>query len=90
MEYIGYEAFQRVAVSVDPDHISCVIQVNEDEGFVSESPYLHAFDRLEEIHCQIEEDALTESMEGIGYHLAWKKTYPLPNGKTLLRMDFVR
>ena len=90
VEYIGYEAFQRVAVSVDPDHISCVIQVNEDEGFVSESPYLHAFDRLEEIHCQIEEDALTESMEGIGYHLAWKKTYPLPNGKTLLRMDFVR
>jgi hypothetical protein len=72
-----------------PEYVSCVIQINVDEEqWVSESPYLHAFDRLDEVHHQMEEKALTAAMDEIGYSLILKETYPLPNGKALVRLDF--
>ena len=56
---------------------------------MSESPYLHAFDRLDEVHHQMEEKALMAAMEEIGYSLILKETCPLPNGKALVRVDFL-
>ncbi len=51
VEYIGYEAFKKAMMRVRPQYISCVIQINIDEHqWVSDSPYLHAFDRLDEVH----------------------------------------
>lgn len=88
VEYIGYNAFASAVRSVDPDFVSCVIQINEDKGFVSDSPYLHAFDRLGEIHCQIEEEVLTAALESISYRQVDREDYPLPNGKQLLRIDY--
>lgn len=88
VEYIGYDAFVRAVRSVDPDFVSCVIQINEDEGFVSDSPYLHAFDRLSEIHWQIEEEVLTATLESISYRQMDRENYPLPNGKRLIRIDY--
>ena len=89
IEYIGYEAFQKAVLQTAPQYVSCVIQINTDaEQWVSESPYLHAFDRLDEVHHQMEEAALTAAMNEIGYSLILQVTYPLPNGKALERLDF--
>ena len=37
--------------------ISCIIQINAETSFVSDSSYLHVFDRLDEVHHQMEEIA---------------------------------
>ena len=88
IEYIGYGAFQRAVLQTTPRYVSCVIQINTDEEqWVSESPYLRAFDRLDEVHHQMEEKALTAAMEEIGYSLILQKSEPLPNGKALVRLD---
>ena len=89
IEYIGYEAFQQAIRQVDPEYVSCVIQINTDEKkWVSDSPYLHAFDRLDEVHHQMEQGALTLSMQAVGYSLILQKAVELPNGKALLRLDY--
>ena len=68
VEYLGYDAFRNVVNVVRPDYVSCVIQIDEDDSFVSASPYAHTFDRLEEVHYQMEESKLTDTMEKAGYH----------------------
>ncbi len=89
IEYIGYGAFQKAVLQTAPEYVSCVIQINiDEEQWVSESPYLHAFDRLDEVHRQMEEKALTAAMDEIGYTLILQESYPLPNGKALVRLDF--
>ena len=91
IEYIGYKALQRAVLQTAPEYVSCVIQINTDEEqWVSESPYLRAFDRLDEVHHQMEEKALTAAMKEIGYSLILQKSEPLPNGKALVRLDFER
>ena len=89
VEYIGYEAFQRVLRQVAPLYVSCVIQINTDaEEWVSDSPWLHAFDGLDAIHHRMEPAALSEKMAEIGYRRILQAAAPLPNGKRLLRLDF--
>ena len=89
VEYIGYEAFQRVLRQVAPLYVSCVIQINTDaEEWVSDSPWLHAFDGLDAIHHQMEPQELTEKMAEIGYRRILQTAAPLPNGKQLLRLDY--
>ena len=90
IEYIGYDAFRKVIHKVDPEYVSCVIQINtDDEQWVSDSPYLHAFDRLDEVHHQMEEDSLSAVMLESGYNNIFKTKVQLPNGKALVRMDFM-
>ena len=88
IEYIGYECFQKAVKQVSPKYVSCVIQINADTAYVSDSPYLQAFGRLEEIHHQMEETALVKAMKQIGYRKALQKVENLPNGKKLDRIDF--
>jgi hypothetical protein len=89
IEYIGYETFKKVIRHVEAEYVSCVIQINTDEkNWVSDSPYLHAFDRLDEVHCQMEENQLEQSMKEIGYGKIHHSTEALPNGKALVRLDF--
>ena len=89
IEYIGYEAFKKVIAHVETQYVSCVIQINTDkENWVSDSPYLHAFDRLDEVHCQMEEEALVNAMKEIGYEKLTQNCKALPNGKALVRIDF--
>ena len=89
IEYIGYEAFQKAVQKIDPEYVSCVIQINTDEAqWVSDSPYLHAFDRLDEVHCQMEENALIAAMEKSDYRIILNESETLPNGKALQRIDF--
>lgn len=89
IEYIGYDVFQRVIRKVNPEYVSCVIQINtDDKQWVSDSPYLHAFDRLDEVHHQMDENSLSARMLEIGYNDLLQTRTPLPNGKALIRIDF--
>ena len=67
VEYIGCVCFGQVVQQVNPQYVSCVIQVNNGAGWVSDSPYLHAFDGLEQVYHSIDANMLRESMTGIGY-----------------------
>lgn len=90
IEYIGYKCFQNVVKVTNPQYVSCIIQINEDESFVSDSPYLHVFDGLERVHHQMVEQELQNSMDVIDYHLIQILEYPLPNGKKLVQLDFCK
>lgn len=90
IEYIGYECFQKAVRQVNPKYVSCIIQINMEGNWVSDSPYLHVFDGLEQIHHQMEEDALEEAMLEIGYHAIKTLEYILPNGKKFVQIDFER
>ena len=89
IEYIGYPAFRNVVSRVKPEYVSCVIQINPDTGnWISDSPYLHVFDRLDEVHHQMDETALAKAMQTIGYTRILRDTVSLPNGKALVRLDY--
>ena len=89
IEYIGYDAFVRAVNIINPEYISCVIQINTDEEmWVSDSPYIHAFDGLNEIHHQMESDVLNEKMYSIGFKLILQDMTELPNSKALVRQDY--
>ncbi len=88
IEYIGYECFLNVIKQVKPYYVSCGIQINQDEGFVSESPYTHVFDVLNSIHHQIDAIGLENQMQQIDYQPLSRQEFLLPNGKKLVRIDF--
>lgn len=90
IEYIGYECFKKVVTVTKPVYVSCIIQVNVDDSFVSESPYLHAFDELVTVHHQMAEQELQNSMNEIDYHLIQVLEHQLPNGKKLVQFDFYK
>ena len=90
IEYIGYECFQKSIRHVDPKYVSCIIQINMEDKWVSDSPYLHVFDGLEQVHHQMEEQALEKAMKEIGYHAIRILERMLPNGKKLVQVDFER
>lgn len=88
IEYIGYDCFQKAVTVIKPKYVSCVIQINTDETYVSETPYLHVFDGLDKVHHQMEEEALRKKMKEIHYEQEKLYERVLPNGKKLVRMDF--
>ena len=90
IEYIGYECFQKAVKQVNPKYVSCIIQINMEGNWVSDSPYLHVFDKLEQVHHQMEEQILERTMLDIDYHITNTLEYILPNGKKLVQMDFER
>lgn len=89
IEYIGYACFRDVILQVKPNYISCGIQVNTADGFVSDSPYVHSFDELNRVHHQIEIHELRQILSKISYQCLSEKEYPLPNGKKLVQLDFL-
>ena len=89
IEYTGYSAFRKVVRQIEPEYVSCVIQINTDEdNWVSDSPYIHSFDCLDDIHHQMEEKDIAKTMNEEGYHLILRESWDLPNGKALVRLDF--
>jgi hypothetical protein len=88
IEYVGYKCFEKAIGRIKPNYVSAVIQMNTGESFVSDSPYLPVFDRLDCVHHQMEESALSQAMNGIGYRLTEAEENPLPNGKKLVRLDY--
>lgn len=90
VEYIGYDCFRRIVARVKPKVVSCGIQVDTGETFVSDSPYLRVFDGLGDIHSQIDAEELGRNVRAVGYDHLGTREYPLPNGKKLLQIDFER
>ena len=88
IEYIGYPCFQNAIMQVKPLYISCIIQINTNHGFVSDSPWIHAFDKLDKVHHQMQEDELITLMKDMNYGLIDKIEELLPNGKKLVQLDF--
>lgn len=89
IEYIGYECFQKAIQHANPKYVSCIIQINMEDNWISDSPYLHIFDGLEQIHHQMEEQALEKAMVAIDYHAVKTLEHMLPNGKKLIQIDFM-
>lgn len=87
IEYIGYDCFQKAVKQVQPQYISCIIQININDKWVSDSPYIHVFDGLDEVHHQVEEDLLIQTLYNIGYKKIAQIESPLPNGKKLVQID---
>lgn len=90
IEYIGYECFKKTIKYVYPKYVSCIIQINIEDNWISDSPYLHVFDGLQEVHHQMNEQALEKAMLEINYQAIKTLEYKLPNGKKLVQMDFKR
>lgn len=94
IEYIGYDCFRKTVEQVHPEYVSCIIQINqashenEENNWVSDSPYIRVFDNLDSVHHQIEEAPLIQVLNGIGYRLTDQKDSSLPNGKKFVRLDF--
>lgn len=73
---------------MDPRYVSCIIQINMEDSWVSDSPYLHVFDGLEQVYHQIGEQHLGDAMREIGYYEIKRAECLLPNGKKLVQIDF--
>lgn len=91
IEYIGYNVFKKVIMQVKPIYVSCAIQVNgESKEFISNSVYASVFNGLEKIHHEIDEKHLMKTMQEIKYQAKDKAEWVLPNGKKLLKVDFIK
>ncbi len=90
LEYVGYDAFIGALNQMESRYVSCVIQVNGEENWVSDSPYEKCFDGLDTVHHLITEDGLKEEMEKNNFEYVDRICKPLPNGKQLLRIDFIK
>ncbi|MDQ2088032.1 class I SAM-dependent methyltransferase [Herbivorax sp. ANBcel31] len=88
IEYIGCKAFVYHMQKICPKYISVVIQLNLGDEFVSDSPYINAFEKVEKVHHQIDKTELIESLDKINYSCILDKKYPLPNRKIFQRFDF--
>ncbi len=88
IEYIGYDCFQKAIKKVQPKYVSCIIQINQNDSWVSDSPYIHAFDDLDKVHHQIEENSLIQTLYDIGYKRTVRIENPLPNEKKISSVGF--
>ena len=90
IEYVGAEEFVSFAAANAPSIcvLSCVIQRNDAESFVSSTDYSSSFDALASVSSDIDPDSLTAAMTDAGFLALGRCEYPLPNGKALLRQDF--
>ena len=88
IEYIGIDIFAKQLLKNPPKYVSCVIQKNTNNDFVSDSPYIKAFDGISVLHKDIEKDSLVKAMSTIDYGLIFSEEHLLPNLKKFIRLDF--
>ena len=89
VEYIGYACLLNVLRQVRPRYVSCVLQRNPTEAWVSDSPYIRAFDGLEAFHHTVEPRGLEAALAAGGWQTVRREECPLPGGKSLVRLDFI-
>lgn len=90
VEYVGVAEFAAFASANAPSIrvLSCVIQCNDEEGFVSSTDDASAFDGLASVASDVEPETLAALLSDVGFEALGRYQYSLPNGKTLLRQDF--
>ncbi|WP_258131139.1 hypothetical protein [Microbacterium sp. MYb66] len=91
IEYVGLDEFLAflAANAGGIGVVSCVIQRNQAESFVSSTEQASAFNRLSSIASDIDVDALENAMVALGFLCNHSSDHALPNGKALLRRDFL-
>lgn len=92
IEYLGVNKFIELVKNnrENLNIVSCVIQKNNNNGFVSSSSLTSAFDPLMSIHNDIDRDELLNSFINAGFLCIKNLVYSLPNGKEFIRIDFNR
>ncbi|MFL0249531.1 class I SAM-dependent methyltransferase [Clostridium neuense] len=88
IEYIGIDIFVKQLSKNFPQYVSCVIQKNSNNDFVSDSPYIKVFDEVSLLHKDVEKASLVKAMSTIGYRLIFSEEHSLPNMKKFIRLDF--
>ncbi len=90
IEYLGVKTFTELIGynRKEVNALSCVIQRNLHNGFVSHSEYTSALESLSGIHHDIDENELISSLASIGFVMQTTFYYDLPNGKKFIRVDF--
>lgn len=88
IEYVGYACFIDVVKEIQPPFVSCCLQVNDTEAFVSISPYLHAFDALAQIHHELNETELINQMSALHYTNIYREMVNTSDRKHLVCLDF--
>lgn len=90
IEYIGVEEFGAFAAANAQaiGVLSCVLQRNDTESFVSSTEYASSFAGLATVSADVEAETLTATMTDAGFTCFHSEEYRLPNGKTLVRHDY--
>lgn len=88
IEYVGCENFAAAVKKIDPRFVSCVIQIDEADGFVSDSPFADKLGILDSVHSVIDRYKLISVLKEEGYDVCYTSSVPLPNGKIFCRIDF--
>lgn len=88
IEYVGCRNFSRAIHRMCPNYVSCVIQIDPADSFVSDSPYAVRLGVLDAVHASVDATELIEAMRRIGYSLIYDTSTTLPNGKIFRRLDF--
>jgi hypothetical protein len=90
IEYIGEKQFVSIISKnkINIDVVSCVIQKNNDNSFVSNSRLTSSFEPILSVHHDIDENKLKDLFSTIEFNCIKYKEYMLPNGKKFIRMDF--
>jgi hypothetical protein len=89
IEYLGINKFIKL-INNNRENInivSCVIQKNNNNSFISCSSLTSAFDPLMSIHNDIDKDELLNVFLTVGFHCIKGLVYSLPNGKEFIRID---
>lgn len=68
--------------------LSIVLQANNDNSFISKTKYSHKFACLEKIHHNVNENHLETLLSLNKFTKILQKSYLLPNGIVLKRLDF--
>ena len=87
IEYLGIAAFKRLLGRLEFKTVSCVIQRNCGNNFVSSSQTAEKLASLNLLHRDIDAEELTECL---GMNVIVRKAYSLPNNKQFIRIDFSR
>jgi hypothetical protein len=90
IEYIGEKEFISYISKnkINIDVVSCVIQNNNNNSFVSNSELNSHFQPILSIHHDIDKNKLKYLFSTIEFTCIKYKKYILPNGKEFIRMDF--
>ena len=90
IEYTGYDNFMSALGKICPQYVTCVIQINTDATFVSDSPYMEQLQSLQSVHRQMDDKQLIALMTSNGYRHEGSTDKHMSNGKILRRLDFRR
>jgi hypothetical protein len=86
LEYIGLDNFIKQIDKNSPKYLSCLIQNDNGNEFVSSSIYS---DNFKNLPCSnIEKDVLINELDIINFNIILEEKYNLPNTKEFIRLDF--